>query len=403
MSIEHLEYNHRHAPRLTCSSINNHSHHSSSLFASFFNLISWGILLYVEFLYYFVKIITFPFSYVFCRAFGFVGECLHLPRPTEEGIAQSEAALFSEAAKTVQFESFRTELRADKVPLVLLHEMGGGVGCWARNIKDFADHRPTYAVDILGFGRSGRYDTSPCATLTELDYVSALEDWRKAMGIDKMVLLGHQFGGFIASSYSLEHPSRVRHLVLVEPWGFQEEPHTDENLLQDFPVWMRGIGALTSLMLPLFFVRLLGPLGIAPGVFRMFNASHMKNFAPWKPKAFSYYFYECNAQDPSGERSFVTMSHFCWPRRPMIHRFGNVDFKLPVTLIFGSRSNFDRELPKELQDKRPESFTCVQEIWCGSRPHCEAPEEFNNDILVVCDRVDENKDILYFENPHENH
>uniref|UniRef100_A0A1I7Z3K9 AB hydrolase-1 domain-containing protein n=1 Tax=Steinernema glaseri TaxID=37863 RepID=A0A1I7Z3K9_9BILA len=293
------------------------------------------------------------------------------------------------------------EYKPNKVPLVLLHEMGGGVGCWARNIKDFAEHRPTYAIDLLGFGRSGRYDTAPCATLTELDYVLALEEWRESMGIEQMILLGHQFGAFIASSYSLEHPSKVRHLVLVEPWGFQEEPHSDENLLQDFPVWMRGIAMLTSLMLPLFFVRLLGPLGIAPRVFRMFNASHMRNFAPWRPKAFSNYFYQCNAQDPSGERSFVTMSHFCWPRRPMIHRFGNVDPNMPVTLIFGTRSNFDRELPKELQDKRPESFTCVQEIWCGSRPHSEAPDEFNNDVLCVCDRVDTNKDLLFLDNTHE--
>lgn len=59
-----------------------------------------------------------------------------------------------------------------------------------------------------GFGRSSRPDFSSDAEEAERQLVKSVEEWRNEMKIQKMILLGHSMGGYIAASYAITYPDR---------------------------------------------------------------------------------------------------------------------------------------------------------------------------------------------------
>ncbi|XP_039915570.1 1-acylglycerol-3-phosphate O-acyltransferase ABHD5, partial [Hirundo rustica] len=89
---------------------------------------------------------------------------------------------------------------SNKTPLVLLHGFGGGVGLWALNFEDLCENRTVHAFDLLGFGRSSRPHFDTDAREAENQFVESIEEWRKEVGLEKMILLGHNLGGFLAAA-----------------------------------------------------------------------------------------------------------------------------------------------------------------------------------------------------------
>ena len=61
---------------------------------------------------------------------------------------------------------------------------------------------------ISGFGRSSRPTFSTDAVEAEKQMVSSVEEWRKEMKLNELIVLGHSLGGFVATSYAIHYPER---------------------------------------------------------------------------------------------------------------------------------------------------------------------------------------------------
>ncbi|MEJ2186847.1 MAG: alpha/beta fold hydrolase [Gemmatimonadota bacterium] len=81
------------------------------------------------------------------------------------------------------------------------------------------DHR-VIRYDLRGLGRS----SMPEGPFSHLDDLDRLLD---ALAVDRGVLVGLSLGGMVAMDYALEHPARVRALVLAAPGlrGYEWAPN----------------------------------------------------------------------------------------------------------------------------------------------------------------------------------
>jgi proline-specific peptidase len=100
-----------------------------------------------------------------------------------------------------------------RLPLVVLH---GGPAAGHRYMLPYAQialDRPVIFYDQSGCGRSAAPPELKRYTVTR--YVAELEALRAHLGLDRMLLLGHSWGGFLAPAYAAHFPDRVAGLVLA--------------------------------------------------------------------------------------------------------------------------------------------------------------------------------------------
>ena len=118
---------------------------------------------------------------------------------------------------------------ADGEAILFLHGFPESHRTWRNQLDDLArDHR-VVAPDQRGFAGSDRPEgVENYATQTIVHDSIALMD---ALGIEHFTLAGHDWGGAVAWSVALQHPIRVRRLVIVNaphPLVFQKSLIEDQ-------------------------------------------------------------------------------------------------------------------------------------------------------------------------------
>jgi len=184
----------------------------------------------------------------------------------------------------IDLELYRHEVRVSTHPLVRLsaidispdrpqwtmvfiHGFGGYAGQWKYQLRKFSNANRVIALDLRGHGQSDKPSGEYSMAELQRDLETALE----VLGVkDKIVLIGHSFGGAIVAEYAFHHPERIARLVLVASSG--------EYKINPFIRF--------ALRLPLSLLRLLYPfakrnLGAPPQVLKPLYANAMSKWNGW--------------------------------------------------------------------------------------------------------------------------
>lgn len=104
-----------------------------------------------------------------------------------------------------------------KPPILLIHGLSSYASFWEYQIPHLAERHRVVALDLPGYGASGR----PDAPYTPPWYATLVTHFMDAVGLDAPVVMGHSMGGQIAMTLALDHPQRVRSLILSAPAGIE--------------------------------------------------------------------------------------------------------------------------------------------------------------------------------------
>lgn len=98
-------------------------------------------------------------------------------------------------------------------PLFFIAGGPGGAHPGLRSFDSLSTTNTLVYYDALGRGKS---DTALDVREYTLDRdVEDLEGLRKAMGFDKINVLGHSYGGLVAQAYAIKYPENVDHLIIA--------------------------------------------------------------------------------------------------------------------------------------------------------------------------------------------
>ncbi|MEI5675514.1 MULTISPECIES: alpha/beta fold hydrolase [unclassified Nocardioides] len=103
--------------------------------------------------------------------------------------------------------------------LLLLHGLGCDHTTWDPIIDALARRYTVIAPDLLGHGRSAK----PRADYSLGGYANGMRDLLTLLGIDKVTVVGHSFGGGVAMQFAYQFPERTERMLLVASGGLGPE------------------------------------------------------------------------------------------------------------------------------------------------------------------------------------
>ncbi len=129
-----------------------------------------------------------------------------------------------ETAEDIQYVVVHGYRRAFRISgtgpaLLLLHGLGCDSSTWIDVMPTLAEHFTVVAPDLLGHGESDK----PDADYSLGGYANGMRDLLTVLGIDRVTVVGHSFGGGVAMQFAYQFPDRTERVVLVSTGGLGKE------------------------------------------------------------------------------------------------------------------------------------------------------------------------------------
>lgn len=100
-------------------------------------------------------------------------------------------------------------------PIVFLHGWQQDKGSFTSLVPSLCHHFHLFLIDLPGFGQCN----SPPLYYSSFDYAEEVVDWLNRQKLNKIILVGHSFGGKVASIIASKHPEIVSKLILIANAG----------------------------------------------------------------------------------------------------------------------------------------------------------------------------------------
>jgi cardiolipin-specific phospholipase len=230
-----------------------------------------------------------------------------------------------------------------KPPLVLIHGYCGTSIIFYKLFKSLSENYSLYCLDLMGMGRSSRPEfTAKTREEAELFFVMPIEVCRVKLNIDKMTLVGHSFGGYIAGCYTEAFPQNVSQLVLMSSIGIPRPPGGDvKNWTKSLNWKFRTLVKLAKYLVgkgltPPSILRKLGSCG--KRFVRRYLKKRWRNVPDEDLEYLELYLYHVNNYPGSGE--FALKELFVdggFALKPLCERI----VRTPTLFIYGDRDWMD--------------------------------------------------------------
>ena len=117
--------------------------------------------------------------------------------------------------------------------MLMLHGFPEFWYSWRHQIPEFAKDYKVVALDLRGYNESDKPPEQSAYGMSE--FIKDIEGAIAALGYDRCVLIGHDWGGMIAWFFAYAHPEMVEQLIVLNiphPAKFAEGLRTPQQILR---------------------------------------------------------------------------------------------------------------------------------------------------------------------------